>query len=62
MKYRLLMLSPVFEETALPEIVREDVAEVCAIMEYETAEDLAAKLLEAMQLLLDKLSATAEPA
>jgi len=56
MMLRLLMLSPVFEDP--PEVVREDVAEACAIIEYETPEELIAKMQEAVTLLAEKLHGT----
>ncbi len=60
MKYRLLMLSPMFEEASLPEMVRPDVAEAYRIVEYENPEELAALLQEAVTLLARE--ATDEPA
>jgi len=56
MALRLLMLSPVFEVP--PEIVREDVAEACAIVEYETVEELAQKIHEAATALTEQLALT----
>lgn len=53
--YRLLMLSPVFVEVDVPLVVREDVAEACAIIEYETPEELAAKMQDAVKLLADQV-------
>lgn len=55
MKYRLLMLSPEFVADALPETVREDVAQAYRVIEYETAEELAALLQEAVKLLAEDL-------
>lgn len=52
MKYRLLMLSPMFDEATLPETVRPDVAELYRIIEYESPEELAALLQEAVILLV----------
>jgi len=60
MKYRLLMLSPMFEEASLQEMVRPDVAEAYRIVEYENPEELAALLQEAVTLLARE--ATDEPA
>ena len=61
MKYRLLMLSPEFEEAAVPEVVREDVAEVCAIIQYETAEELVGKVQEGLKALAEQLAGTPQP-
>ena len=60
MVIRLLMLSPVFTEDALPEVVREDVAEACAYIEYEMPEELVAKMLEAVTQLAEKVAAKPE--
>lgn len=56
MIYRLLMLSPVFEEP--PEVVREDVAEACVIVAYETPEALVATIQDAMKALCEQLHET----
>ena len=58
MKYRLLMLSPVFEEATLPEIVRPDVAETYRVVEYESPEELAALLQAAVILLVQDATET----
>jgi len=60
MKYRLLMLSPVFE--APPEVVREDVAQAYRVIEYESPEELAALLQEAVTLLAQEVTEDATPA
>lgn len=56
MATRLLMLSPVFEGDAVPEVVRSDVAEVCAIIYYDTPEELAANLHDAVTSFADELA------
>lgn len=59
MKYRLLMLSPIFADPeTVPLVVREDVAEACAIIEYDTPEELSAKLQDAVKLLADQVQTT----
>lgn len=56
MKYRLLMLSPVFADLEVPEVVRSDVAEVCATISYDTPEELAANLHDAVTSFADELA------
>lgn len=56
MATRLLMLSPVFEGEPVPEAVRPDVAEVCASIAYETPEELAANLHDAVTHFADALA------
>jgi len=60
MKYRLLMLSPVFDDP--PEVVREDVAQTYRVIEYESPEELAALLQEAVTLLAREATEDAAPA